>query len=158
MDKLIVNAEKIRGLGNILPHKSSSDFILKKSSITTNVAEINSLDTEIFSLTYNNLEPEISRVSLENTTEETVYIGDTIRLTSKVSTNSNIGVSGVSVKFFIDNMLFAERITNAEGIAYLDYVITTETTNLQAKYANNVFSDVIQVSAVKRDTVINIEE
>lgn len=159
MDKLIVDATKIRGLGNILSTKSSSDFILKKSSITTSVAEINNLDTEIFSLTYNDLEPEISTVSLENNTvEETLYIGDTIRLAAKVSTNSSVGVSGVTVKFYIDNTLYVEKTTNAEGIAYLDYTIASETTNLQAKYNDNIVSDTLTVSAVKRDTIINIEE
>lgn len=159
MDKLIVEATKIRGLGNILPIKSSNDYILKKSSLSSSVEEVNSLDAEVFTLTYNNLEPMISSVILEDYAPENedVYIGDTIRLTAKVVTNNNVGVSGVNLQLYVDNTLVSEKISNFEGVVYFDYTIVSASTDFKVKY-NNLTSSVVNVAAVKRDTVINIEE
>ncbi|SEK59249.1 hypothetical protein SAMN05216439_1182 [Methanobrevibacter gottschalkii] len=54
MDKLIVDVGKIRGLGNIVPPKSPSDFDLLASTITSSIEVINQENVNVFSLNYLN--------------------------------------------------------------------------------------------------------
>lgn len=54
MDKLIVDVGKIRGLGNIVSPKSSSDFEIRSSKITSSNEIINQENTQVFLLNYLN--------------------------------------------------------------------------------------------------------
>jgi len=157
VDKIIVNPENVRGVGNIISPKSLSDFILKKSSLNSDVESIDGIDTNVFILNYNDLEPSIVNVILENPVSEELYIGDTIRLSSKAVTEDNIGVSGVTIQLYVDDTLVSEKVSNYEGVAYFDYTISKTSTDFKVKY-EELISNIVTVSAVRRDTTINIEE
>lgn len=51
VEKIIVSPESIRGLGNIVSPKSSSDFTVEDCTIATSTATVNGVSMTVYTLT-----------------------------------------------------------------------------------------------------------
>jgi len=52
VEKIIVSPDSIRGLGNIVSSKSTTDYTLSDCTLTTSTDTVNGVSTTVYTLTY----------------------------------------------------------------------------------------------------------
>ena len=120
MDKISVFPEKIRGGGNILSPKDTTDFELVDASLTKSTIVIDDVIRDIFYLQ----SAVLGAVTL-TVSSSSVLIGGSVTLTATVLDRNQSAVSGASVVFKVNGVQVGTQTTNSSGVATYSY--TTDT-------------------------------
>ena len=94
LDKIIVAPEKVRGLGNIVSPKTSSNFTNYDSSITTGSETINEVQYTVYELSYD------GSTFYLTITSQYVPSGSTVTLTATLTDSEGEPVEGASIELF----------------------------------------------------------
>ena len=137
VEKIIVNPEEIRGLGNIVSSNHSlEDYKVYMSTLEEGTAEIEGVETVVYEM-----DPLGSDISIALTlSASTISIGGTVTVTATV-TEDESPVSGVSVSFKQGDTVLGSSTTNSSGVATYTYTgAEVGTYTIRATY-NNVYSN-----------------
>ena len=93
VEKITITPTEVRGLGNILSPKNSSDFSQYISHINQTTDTINGVTTTVYELTYG------TTSLLLTVTESYVASGNTVTLTATL-TDGGEPVENASIKFY----------------------------------------------------------
>ena len=137
VEKIIINPEEIRGLGNIVSSNHSlEDYKVYMSTLEEGTAEIEGVETVVYEM-----DPLGSDISIALTlSASTISIGGTVTVTATV-TEDESPVSGVSVSFKQGDTVLGSSTTNSSGVATYTYTgAEVGTYTIRATY-NNVYSN-----------------
>ena len=97
VEKITINPERVRGLGNIIsPSKTVSDFTAYNSTITSGNETINKVSTVVYNLT-----ADVGGIVL-TVSKEYVAKTDTVVFTCTVRDEHGAPVEDAEVKFYME--------------------------------------------------------
>jgi hypothetical protein len=147
VERITVNPEEIRGLGNIVNKHDMDDYITYNCSIEEGTAIIGGVETEVYEM-----DTESSAITVSLTASATnVTVGTIVTLTATVL-NESTPVTNADVDFRLGTTVIATSTTNSNGVATYEY--TTDTIGTVSMYArsHNVLSTGVDITAIKHTT------
>ena len=147
VERITVNPEGIRGLGNIVNKHDTDDYITYNCSIEEGTAIIGGVETEVYEM-----DTESSAITVSLSASATnVTVGTIVTLTATVL-NESTPVANADVDFRLGTTVIATSTTNSNGVATYDY--TTDTIGTVSMYArsHNVLSTGVDITAIKHTT------
>ena len=120
MDKIIVNPEKVRGLGNIIISKPISDYKVYKNDLSEVTDVTEGIIAPIFKMEYNSLVVEIGRIELSSNVSQ-AYVENNIVFSATVVTVDDEPATGQTVTFYQGETVLGTGVTNSNGVASLTH-------------------------------------
>lgn len=158
MDKIVVHPKKVRGLGNVLNHKSLNDYFLHYSNLTETVDNLNdSEEINAYIMDYDPTVFTVSTISLE--ADRTEYLVDEeIILSIQTLNEHDRGVGETEVKIYLNNNLLITKRTDYSG--KLEYHYKPLETGIYSfkVISDDVESNMISVTVDRQNSNISIEE
>ena len=125
MDKIIVQPEEVRGWGNIVSPKSSSDFNVYLGDLSSAVDVVNGASMMVYTLEYDAPSPSVASVSLVSDKSILSYAdSESAILSATVLDSDSEPVEDVSVEFFKGSTSLGTADTNSSGVATKSYSST----------------------------------
>ena len=149
VEKIIISPSKVRGLGDIVSPKTSTDFETYNSAVTSGTDTVNGATVTVYELA-----PPTYNVALTRSSAS-VTIGGTVTLTATV-TEGETPVSGGTVTFKMGSTTLGTGTTNSSGVA--TYTYTTDTAgslSFTATY-NGATSSSVSVTVNKKTPTISL--
>lgn len=116
VEKIIINPEAIRGLGNILDPKTSDDFESYLSIVETDTEVINGQSMIVYNADYSN-----DTITLTASSSSITY-GQSVTFTATVVHNDTTPITGASVVFKnVNGYTMGTSTTNNNGVATFTY-------------------------------------
>ena len=115
VEKIIVNPEKVRGLGDIVSPKTANDFELYNSEISVEEDTVYGSTMNVFLL-----EPQKIQTSITESSLDTDFALDWSVI---LKDENNTSLVGKTVKFYLDNVLKATKTTTNMGTNWYDYSV-----------------------------------
>lgn len=157
-DNIIVTPGKIRGLGNVLSPKSPNDFFEYNSSLTSNVTPINGIETQVYTMTYDETVHSVSSVSLNADTLINYLVNDSIQLNIQTFSEEDKPLGESTVNIYCNNELLISKTTNFTGELIYNYKFFEIGTYEFKVISNNVESETVTVVVDRQNTNITVED
>lgn len=119
-DKFVVNPLRVRGLGNVVSPKSSSDFRVYDATLSESIESIGGMEYTVFSIIR-----DIGRLVL-TVSRDMVMQGESIVLSASVVDEEDSPVVNEEVFFKNNDNLIGSSLTNPDGVASFEYTFTGE--------------------------------
>ena len=126
LDKIIVQPENVRGLGDVLSPKSASDFEEYLSTLTSSTDTVNGASMTVYSLEYNG-SPAPTPASISLTSDKSILSyadSQSATLSATVLDADSGAIEGASVEFFKGSTSLGTADTNSSGVATKTYAST----------------------------------
>ena len=150
VDRVIVTPESIRGLGNIVIEKGTSDYSVFQSELSSGTDTINGEDSTVFCLSYQG-----GYVVLLTVSSSSVSYGSSVTLTATV-TEAGSGVSGETVTFYDGETSLGTGTTNSSGVATLSTSSLSIGSHSLSAVSDDVVSNSATVTVSKLSTTISL--
>lgn len=122
MDRITVQPTEVRGLGDILSPKSSSDFEEYLSTLSSGTDTVNGASMTVYTLAYAS---NVASVSLTSNKSILSYAdSESATLSATVLDSDSEPLEGVSVEFFKGSTSLGTADTNSSGVATKTYSST----------------------------------
>lgn len=151
VERITVNPEEIRGLGNIVEKHTIDDYITYNCSIEAGTATIGGVETEVYEMEMGS--PTVT-VSL-SASSSTVYVGTIVTLTATVLEEGS-ALEDAAVEFLQGTTVIGTGTTNSSGVATYSYTTDTIGTVSLSCRSNNVISDSVDITVNKHTTTTSI--
>ena len=150
VDRVIVTPESIRGLGNIVIEKGTSDYSVFQSELSSGTDTINGEDSTVFCLSYQG-----GYVVLLTVSSGSVSYGSSVTLTATVM-EAGSGVSGETVTFYDGETSLGTGTTNSSGVATLSTSSLSIGSHSLSAVSDDVVSNSATVTVSKLSTTISL--
>lgn len=148
MDNLIIIPESIRGLGNIVDKKESSDFTTFNTNLFTTGSEvINDSTRTIFQIEYENEQLYF----LEFPTKVISGVNQTI--TAKLKNSNGNPINNATVRLYLTSNNYVSSTSNAQGVITFNNVNLVAGSYEMYMIYNNIKSGKILITCVNVNTI-----
>ena len=154
VEKIIISPDRVRGLGNIITPKETTDYELSDCALTTGADTVNGETVTVYTLEYDGTPRSITTLNLLCSVEEECLVGETIGLNCSVVDK----VAGATITFYNGSTSIGSSGTNVHGVATLYYkMLEAGEYSFKATY-NNIDSDEVEISCSQQGSLINVDE
>ena len=131
VEKIIINPQKIRGLGNIVSKKTEDDFTLSGCNIDEGTDTVNGVSSTVFSLESNSVHDY--SIAFGSSTYNAIAGSCTVTVTLL---DDGVAVSGATISVTGSDSSLYTGITNSNGVATINIVGLTANVTLTASFSN----------------------
>ena len=130
VEKIIINPQKIRGLGNIVSKKTEDDFTLSGCNIDEGTDTVNGVSSTVFSLESNSVHDY--SIAFGSSTYNAIAGSCTVTVTLL---DDGVAVSGATISVTGSDSSLYTGITNSSGIASITLRNISSTTTFTASFS-----------------------